>query len=69
MQTFPQLSSKIQTQEACKNMGDIFADLVKELDMDQEQTFGIHEKTEEGILHVRPGVFGSTDSNNVNLEQ
>eukprot|EP00957_Ditylum_brightwellii_P005384 410465-Ditylum_brightwellii.AAC.1 len=49
--------------------GRYFADLVKELDLDKEQTFGIYEKAEEGTLHVWPGVFGSTDSYNVKLEK
>eukprot|EP00957_Ditylum_brightwellii_P144458 11004054-Ditylum_brightwellii.AAC.1 len=44
----------------CKNMGIIIANLVKELHTDKEQTFGIYEKAEEGVLHVRPGAFGLT---------
>jgi hypothetical protein len=53
----------------CKDMKKIVADLVNNLEIKKEQTFGIYEKAEGGILHVIPGVFGSNNSNHVKLEK
>ena len=53
----------------CKNTKNIFANLVKDLEINKKQTFGIYKKAEGGILHVTPGVFGSKSSNHVKLKK
>ena len=53
----------------CKDMKNIFTDLVKNLEIDKKQKFGIYEKEQGGILHVTPGVFGSKSSNHVKLNK
>jgi hypothetical protein len=53
----------------CKNMKNIFANLVKNLEIKKKQTFGIYKKAEGDILHVTPGVFGSNNSKHVKIEK
>ena len=47
----------------------IFTDLVKNLEINKKQTFGIYKKEQGGILHVTHGVFGSNSLNHVKLKK
>eukprot|EP00957_Ditylum_brightwellii_P093850 7146620-Ditylum_brightwellii.AAC.1 len=60
---------KYQTSAGCKNMKYIFANLVRDLEINKKKTFDIYKKSEGGILHVKLGVFGSNNSKNVNIEK